>query len=481
MDQSARLESVSSEGSPQPIISQRACRIVRHGAVLHRARALSWRNAHPGCNVALIFRILANFVTALVAAAGPHSTVHESIVQEPRHDVLTVTEANFSGRLLAMTAEGEMTFSTAEGERKLPLAEFLTWGTPVDPPSFSRLATYESARLIFTNGSQFTADVLAADAQTLHAESRLLDTLDVPLEQLAAILIVPPNDPRRADELTRQLLEGESRTDRLLLANGDVIEGAFVALREVNTDRVIVWQGAADELSFPITNTRGIVFGNRTSVADPAFRKFRVGMSEGSLIWGSELRIENDMATVTPFPGAAWKLPAVKLAWVEYANPAVTWLAEEQPAQFQQVPFLSGSWGWGANRNVHGDPLSADGQRYLHGIGVHSAAQLTYALREPEVRFEAEIALDDSARPLDGSPQLGSAIFRVYTFHRRDGQVVREERYASSHVRAGDSPLPVSVDLTDAVGLRLVVEYGESGDQQDDADWLNARLIRAKE
>jgi endo-alpha-N-acetylgalactosaminidase len=79
-------------------------------------------------------------------------------------------------------------------------------------------------------------------------------------------------------------------------------------------------------------------------------------------------------------------------------------------------------------------------------------------------RFEADVGIDDS------TGGRGSVQFRVLV----DGK----EKFTSPIVRGGDSPLPVSVDVTGAEKLELVVDYADRGDVLDHADWLNARLVQ---
>jgi endo-alpha-N-acetylgalactosaminidase len=79
-------------------------------------------------------------------------------------------------------------------------------------------------------------------------------------------------------------------------------------------------------------------------------------------------------------------------------------------------------------------------------------------------RFESLVGIDDST--LGG----GSVRFRVLI----DGK----EKFASPIIRGGDTPLPVSVDVTGAKELELLVDYADRADVLDHADWLNARLIR---
>jgi hypothetical protein len=118
--------------------------------------------------------------------------------------------------------------------------------------------------------------------------------------------------------------------------------------------------------------------------------------------------------------------------------------------------------------NVMGRPLAVDGKRYLKGIGLHTAARLTYKLDREYQRFEAEIALDDAAKG------RGSVVFSVYL--DRDGKW--EEVFNSGIVRGGEAPKPVSIDVRGAKGITLTVDFADRGDELDYAEWLDARLVR---
>jgi hypothetical protein len=61
-------------------------------------------------------------------------------------------------------------------------------------------------------------------------------------------------------------------------------------------------------------------------------------------------------------------------------------------------------------------------------------------------------------------------VFKV----RVDGEI----RYESPPMAAGEPPKLVNLDLTGAKFLILMTEFGERGDVQDHADWVEARIIR---
>ncbi len=405
------------------------------------------------------------------AREGASAALQETDAAEPR--ILAVDSESFRGKLAALNASS-VTFQSERQKRELALDDFLMWGAIVEPPAFSRITANESVRFVLAGGGFFTADLMSADVDAVVVESLAIGSREIPLTQIAAILLPPPTDAERADELIAGLLKDRPSADQAMLSNGDAVQGTLTEIDIKGAETVFSMETDSGKLPLEIANVRAITFDPRMLNARREPEQFRICLTDGSMLHVDELSITNGKAKFSPFVGATWEVSLERVAYVDYANPRVQWLEARQPDQYQHVPFLSGQWQWQPGKNVLGQALKAQGQRYAHGVGTHSACQVVYVLREPMERFEAEIAIDDAG-------QLGNAVFRVVTYARQDGQTVRSEKFASSAVRAGDAPLQVSVDLQGAVGLGLIVEFGEFGDQQDYANWLNARLIKSQE
>ena len=94
---------------------------------------------------------------------------------------------------------------------------------------------------------------------------------------------------------------------------------------------------------------------------------------------------------------------------------------------------------------------------------MHSTSRLSFAVPDGMRRFAASLAIDDDA---DGR---GSVTLRVF--------VDKEERYRSEIVRGGQPPVPMEVDVSGGSQVSLIVDFADHGDEQDHADWLNARLV----
>ena len=122
------------------------------------------------------------------------------------------------------------------------------------------------------------------------------------------------------------------------------------------------------------------------------------------------------------------------------------------------------NWPYALDRNLSGGPLVAGGKTFLKGVSMHSASRLTYLTDGRYDRFDALIAVDDS------TAGQGSVRFRVFV----DGN----SSYTSDTVRGGDPPKPISIQIRDAQRIDLVVDFADRADQQDHANWLEARFVR---
>ena len=116
-----------------------------------------------------------------------------------------------------------------------------------------------------------------------------------------------------------------------------------------------------------------------------------------------------------------------------------------------------------AGKSVDNNPLTLNGVVYPHGLGTHAASRLLIDLKGSAVKFEALAGVDDEKKGSHASVQ-----FSVFV----DGKKKLETKI----LRGGDAPVLISVDLTGAKRLTLVVNDGEDGIDSDHADWAGALL-----
>ena len=113
------------------------------------------------------------------------------------------------------------------------------------------------------------------------------------------------------------------------------------------------------------------------------------------------------------------------------------------------------------DRSVGGNPLRIGGNTYASGVGTHAASLLELRLGGNALRFHAIVGVDDEAK------DTGSVRFLVFADDR--------QRYDSGVMRKGPAKA-IDLDLAGAKTLRLVVEDGGDGIDNDHADWADATL-----
>jgi hypothetical protein len=371
----------------------------------------------------------------------------------------------FKARLLGVDANWGLTFegATESAKPKQMAAEDLCWwGRFVEPRG--------QTQILLVDGT-----LIAADVAEMNKERALLDwnaggSVKLPLEIVAGIVFHPPADPQSADALLAKLPAAGGDADRLLLVNGDSIGGELVSL----ADDTVHIRTAAGELKVR-TDKIAAVAMNSALAAKPHLASARawLGLGDGSRLLVSSLVLDGGKAQVTLAAGPQITLSADDIAYgicaLQPLGGRTVYLSDLKPASYQYIPLLDLTWPYHADRNVLGTQLRAAGRLYAKGLGMHSASRLTYLLDKPYRAFAAETAIDDQ------TAGHGSVVFRVYT---DDGSGKWQLKYDGPIVRAGAASLPISVDLTGAKRLSLLVDFADQGDVQGHADWLNARLLK---
>jgi hypothetical protein len=376
-----------------------------------------------------------------------------SIAQTPL--VVPVDGEPFQARLVSADAQGKVGFDVAGKPRELAAADLVSYGQPAE--------LRKGPIVVLAAGGFLPAAVLAADKAELSLDSARLGTLKLPLETLAGIVFRPPPYPADLDALLDRVARGQGQTDRLILDNGDELTGLIEA---IESDRIKI-KGNLGPVEIPLRRVTALVFNpalrQQPAVqASPAW----IGLRDGARILASRWQLEGDSLELTIPSGAKWQAATRDLVFFMPQSGRAVYLSDIQPEEYRFLPYLETNlkWPYKADRNVTGGQLRSGGRLYLKGIGVHSAARLSYRLDPLWSRFQTEVGIDDS------TGGRGSVGFRVFV----DGK----QRYASPPIRGGMRPAAISIDLAGAKRLDLVVDYGEAGDVLDHADWLNARLVK---
>ncbi|MEX2112468.1 MAG: NPCBM/NEW2 domain-containing protein [Pirellulales bacterium] len=374
--------------------------------------------------------------------------------------VTPALEPAFRGTLVAAVDQPawQVRFEAADGPRHVEIKELALWGAFLRPAA--------GVWVVLAGGGVMVVDAVGIVEDQLVANSPLTGNFAVPLRLVAGIVLQTPADRTASDRLIDRVLSLSGQVDRVILENGDELTGTITSF-----DGATLRLKSDDNMwDLPLAKLATVLFNSiLIDKPNPAGLRVVVGLQDGSRMTALSLVSEDKTARLKLIGGVDVSLPLESIVALQPLGGSVVYLSDMKPASYRHIPFLDLSWPFGADRSVQQAMLSAGGKLYLKGLGMHSPSRITYELDEPFQRFDAEVAIDTEAG------RRGSVVFRVFT---DDGSGAWQERATSQIVRGGEPPVQLSADLSGARRISLLVDFADRGDEQDHADWLNARLIR---
>ena len=380
-------------------------------------------------------------------------------------------------------------------------ADLAVWGHATDAQS--------GPQILLADGSLIRADVLKLDERSLvvgdaSGLGRMLwDESTLPRAAALAIAFRPPAAAADRDALLDRLVAHEGTDDLLLLDGGESLAGSLVSApldgRFLPADAdpnkgvfQLARRGVAEPIDVPAAKVVALALAAGAAPAKPVGMSAWIGSRDGSLVQATSIEVHGGLVTLHLAAGGALITtlagrddPDLKF-WdeVKLLQPVsnnVLWLSDLKTLGYKHIPFLSVQWPYRNDRSVTGPRLRSGGELFRKGLGMHSASRLAFDAAGYR-KFEAELALDDTAG------RRGSVIFKVLLQHPVGNALrgvpeapARAEwttAYESPVIRGGEAPIPISIDLSGATRLALLIEFADRGAELDHANWLNARLVK---
>jgi hypothetical protein len=353
--------------------------------------------------------------------------------------------------------------------RSIRFEELVRWGNPAAPRPQIVVVLADGGTLVAAAAWAGGAPV-RLERESVVALSDTFGEVRLPRALVSGIVFAQRSDSGKRMQLVHAVRAASSQAvgaaDVVMLTNADRVSGAVKELAGGS----LVFESTADQVKLPLSRVEAIVFGDSRPTPDIRRRaKVAVGLRDGTLLYADRIvATENELALALA-DGVTLGGGAIEdVAFLQALGGVFVYLSDLEHADYRHVPYLTIDWPYQRDRSVEGGPLIVRGCRYLKGLGMHSASRLTYPLNGQYQRFDASVALDDSAG------DKGSVAFGVYLL--RDG--AWQEAFASGVVRGGEEPRPVTVDLRGAEGLTLTVDFADRGDELDRAVWLDARVVK---
>ncbi|MBA3481967.1 MAG: NPCBM/NEW2 domain-containing protein [Pirellulales bacterium] len=401
--------------------------------------------------------------------------------EKPLPDLITIGTAVRHAELVGIEPNDALRFRDSKGQTfSVRVSDLVRWSTPAAPRAPDELLLVDGSRLrlaaTWGKDPSFATAFVRAGAKT-----HLLGELDLARSDVRAVLWrLPAEDAARQKRIDELLVaqSKDAKSDVLLLDNGDILAGTLSRVGESGNpfddeegEITARFFGGLGEIELPADRIRGIAFSPATAVppgkAHAPKPALLVGLNDGSIVAANSM-VGGEKSILRSAALGDQQIAMKDIVSLQADNERIVYLSDIDPAGYRHEPYLDLKWPYTRDRNALGGPLRVGGRTYLKGLGMHSAARLTFDLDGKYDRFAATIALDDAA---DGG---GSVVFRVFLKPNEGGDW--REAFASGGVRGGDAPQEASIDLTGAGQLALIVDYADRGDERDYANWLDARL-----
>jgi hypothetical protein len=393
--------------------------------------------------------------------------------------LLRVDGSRSDARCLGVDA-GQVVLADANGSGRLAWNELVVWG--------HRPESDRGYQVLLRDGSLLVGELRSISLEHFVLQSRAFGELTLPRVSVAGVIVRPPPDTLERDLLRHRILGMPRETEQILLLNHDELEG--IAVSAGPGDLLSSLRIEPSNTVTPIEHVQAIACRSALGAGLPTSPALTAGLPTSQTLWigwrdGSQIavnQVDKSPAgiTLTTSGGVSVAVrdqePWNDVCWLQSVPlPNGNWvfLSDLSSTGFKYIPWISGEWELGLDRNVLGGSLRSAGQVYSKGLGMHSAARSAYDLGRRFRWLEAELAIDDRASG------RGAALFRVYLDRVPPGEPAQWElAFESPLIRGSQPPVPMRVNVAGAERLALVVDFGERGDECDYANWLLARLIR---
>jgi hypothetical protein len=353
----------------------------------------------------------------------------------------------------------------------LPLYQLVRWGHRAEPRPQIIVVLNNNGRLV-TAPAWSGGAPLRLNGEDVIVLTDTWNEVRVPRAIVGGFVFAQRQHAREREKLERLLREKDSEEDAVLLTNQDRVTGKLTALAGGS----LTLETEVGPVKLPLSRVEAVVLADHKTGGSPSAPRqppsIAVGTADGSLIYADGVTANENGLMIEAAGGVQLKGGSVDdIVLLQSLGGRFVYLSDLEPEAYRHVPYLAIEWPFERDRNVLNGPLSVDDKRYLKGIGMHSAARLTYRLDGQYRRFDSAIVIDDSAGA------RGSVTFGAYVL--RDSKW--QEAFTSGVMRGGEAPRPISVDIAGADGLTLTVDYADRGDEMDRADWLDARVVKSEE
>ena len=369
--------------------------------------------------------------------------------------VVPIEGEPFEGELLATEPGGSLAFQTVNGKREVSAGNLVRWGAlaePDRPPLF-----------LLHDGTLLVAGILEVTESQVALDSDTLGLVRLPREQLAGMVLQLPARNVDRDRLLDDAVDNDEETTRVVMLNGDQMRGELVEF----DDRSVVLRTAVGPVKLKFERISTLGFPSRDQAGKPVPGKSTVvGLEDGSRVAAKEIAIDDAETVLTTVGGLSWKTDHKAIVFLQPTSPRIVYLSDLTRSGYRHVPFLDRTWRFQNDRNVLGGLMRCGGRIHLKGLGMHTAARISYVPPEGSELLQGSVGVDDATEG------MGSVRFRVFV----DG----DEKYVSPTVRGHERPILISVDVKGAQRVDLVVDFADRAERSRPGELAGREVCLAR-
>lgn len=389
-------------------------------------------------------------------------------------EVTTLDDQTSQGTLVSLV-DGKLQIADETGETTSFSAETLMSVRPTKPPQPP--ATKATVWVELVDGSQLQATGYRVSGRT--ATVKLLDGSEIELSTRSIRTAVFNPQDIRLKKQWEDIVASQPKGDAIVLRKKgrdeagqeflDYLEGV---LYDVTPEAVqFEFDGDKIEVKRDKVNLEAFVYFHPVGRELPEV-VCRVADNRGNVWHAKELKLADEQLQLAT---AAGEQIAVSLAGIErfdFSAGKIVFLSDLEPLKAVWQPFLVTTqtsqsaaqlFGYRRDQGFDGQPLSIDGKVSSKGIAMHSRTELVFRLPGEFRRLEAVAGIDENQRTR-GHVRL---------------QILGDERILlDEEIDGDDDPRDISLDISGAGRLTIVVDYGKGQDIGDRLNLGGARVIK---
>jgi hypothetical protein len=292
------------------------------------------------------------------------------------------------------------------------------------------------------------------------------ESVKLPVSAVRAVRLKPMS-PEMVSQW-EQMVENDPQADCVVIREGSALDYLEGVLGDFGRE-TFAFTLDGEALTVKRPKAEGLIYFHAKR-AEPESPLCSVTDGSGSKLAVASAVVTGDRLQMRTTGGVDLSLPLSAVVGVEFPAQYLTGFKPESIVFTPRVPSSSALAAVVAefnrprfDRALEPGLLRLGGREYRRGLAVRSRTEITFLLPEPFGKFTAVAGIDDRVRP-------SGAVRLVIT---GDDRTLLDRELSGQ-----DEPLPIALDVTGVVRLKILVDYGADGSETaDHLDLCDPRLF----